>query len=126
MPIREMEFYHGAAFARLVRSGGAPVPVRAVSGSRSAYVVGLDCSLYIKYSTNRMSPWTFSFSREQQQELDELGAQSVRVLVVLVCGQDGIACLDKLEWGELLDDNRAASEWIRVARRPRPGSGKLD
>jgi hypothetical protein len=86
---------------------------------RSAYVLEERVGLYVKYSTNRMSPWGFSFHIDHQQEISMLRDEFDHVFVVLVCGFDGIACLTSHEYQRVLDDDPKDGEWIRVARLPR-------
>jgi hypothetical protein len=114
--IREVERMHGAVLARLVREGSC-VRLRSHDGGRSAYVVDERVAVYIKYSTSRMSPWSFSFSREQQEELRDLGEKIESVCIVLVCGEDGMVSLTESELREVLDDRFEEVEWVRASRR---------
>lgn len=114
--IGELEQYHGVVLARLVRSAR---PVRLSVSSRSAYVINDRIGLYIKYSTNRMSPWAFSFSRTHQEELAQLTSSMEATFIALVCGSDGIACLSQTELSRVLDDDFRAVEWVKASRRPR-------
>ena len=41
------------------------------------------------------------------------------IFVVLVCGEDGIACLSKAEYSALLDDEFEPVEWIKAQRMAR-------
>jgi hypothetical protein len=111
-----LEHYHGLVLARLVR---ATQPVRIGCVSRSAYVIDDAVGLYIKYSTNRMSPWPFSFSRAHQEELEGLAASYEETFIALVCGTDGIACLGRGELSRVLDDEYREVEWVKASRRPR-------
>jgi hypothetical protein len=108
---------HGAVLARLVREGGS-VRLRLHGAGRSAYVVDECVALYIKYSTSRMSPWSFSFSREHQEDIRSLGDEIGLVCLVLVCGEDGMVCLTEPELREVLDDRFEDIEWVRASRRP--------
>jgi len=76
-------------------------------------------ALYMKYSSNRLSPWSFSFNAEHQREIATLTARWSAVFVALICGSDGIACLSQDELRRVLDDDFRPVEWIRVARRKR-------
>ena len=97
--------------------------------SRSAYVVNEKVGLYIKYRTNRMSPWTFSFGVEHLDEISELRASFEHVFVALVCGFDGIACLTDAECAQRVGDSAHEGGWIRVERSLREKyavTGSLD
>ncbi len=118
--IREVEFYHGAALARLCRADGpAGVSISRHEAGRSAYVINGHVGLYIKYSSKRLSPWQFSFSRAHQREIAAMIEECTAVFVVLVCGSDGIACLSEEELHRVLDDDFGAMEWVKAARRSR-------
>jgi len=115
--IGELEQNHGVLLARLVR--GAEAPVEIATHSRSAYVVGGRCGLYVKYSTSRLSPWSFSFSAVHQREIQNLSDEFQFAFVALVCGKDGIACLNARELNRVLDDDHRETEWVKASRRPR-------
>lgn len=113
--IREIERYHGALLARLIRGGGADaVQCKVHPRFRSVYVLDQCVAIYVKYSTSRLSPWTFGFKAEHRREIEALSDKFGNVFVGLVCGFDGIACLTADEYLRL-----GASESIRVARGPR-------
>jgi len=118
--IRQVEYYHGVALARLIRTdSAAAIAIRTHPASRSTYVLDERVALYVKYSTNRLSPWPFGFNVQHQSEIAELRAEFEHVFVALVCGLDGIACLDGAEYQRVLDDDPQAGEWIKVARAAR-------
>jgi len=118
--IKQVEFYHGAVLARLVRGHTSQgVTIRAYETGRSGYILNGSVGLYVKYSANRLSPWPFSFSSEQQEEISTLKSECTTFFVALVCGEGGIACLSQLEYRTLLDDQIESMGWIRVSRRAR-------
>lgn len=113
--IRDIERYHGAVLARLIRGGGAyAIQCKIHPRFRSAYVLDRSVAIYVKYSTSRLSPWKFGFKTEHRHEIDSLADEFFEVFVGLACGFDGIACLDADEYFRL-----GSSDSIRVARGPR-------
>lgn len=117
--IHEFEFYHGAVLTKLA-SQSSHVKIGGYGDSRAAYIINDSIGLYIKHSTNRLTPWSFSFSREQQNELRNMSqVYDGRLFLALVCGKDGIACLSFSELKLVLDDDHGDHEWIRISRRPR-------
>lgn len=89
--IGEREIYHGVALARLIQDGGQRIDIASWSSiSRSAYVLDDSMPLYIKYSTKRLSPWSFEFSADHAGELRDLAELFGEVWVVLVCGPVGV------------------------------------
>jgi hypothetical protein len=118
--IRQVEQYHGASLARLVRADESPaILLRVHDECRSAYTLDEHVALYVKYSTSRLSPWAFRFNVEHQEEIAMLRDEFDEAFVTLVCGSDGIVCLSGSEYQRVLDDDPKAGEWIKVARAPR-------
>lgn len=119
MGIKQVEFYHGAALTRLIRDSKQSFTIGMHESLRSAYILNESICLYFKYSSDRLSPWTFSFNHDHQNDILTLQAEYSAVFVVLICGQDGIACLDGREYRALLDDNIRGTEWIKASRSAR-------
>jgi hypothetical protein len=118
--IREIEQYHGVVLARLIRGsrdGSGELTVKSIG--RSSYVVGGTIGLYVKRSTSRLTPWSFSFQREHQRELQSLSEECTAVFVVLVCGSDGIVCLSTAELDRVFDSEHQPVEWVKASRRKR-------
>lgn len=117
--IHEFEFYHGAVLTKIALEG-RQADIRSYNGiSRSAYVINDNVGLYIKHSSNRLTPWSFSFAKDHQDEIFEMSKRFNNVYIALVCGKDGIACLSFKELKNVLDDVHGDYEWVRVSRRPR-------
>jgi hypothetical protein len=110
--IQEIERYHGAALARLIR-GGESMSIRCGLHPRfrSAYVLDERVAMYVKYSRSRLSPWVFGFKTEHRNEIVKLGEDFQEVFIVLVCGFDGVACMSAQEY-QLV----GASKSVRIAR----------
>lgn len=117
--IHEFEFYHGAVLTKIALDGHDSDIKSYNSPSRSSYVINNKIGLYIKHSTNRLTPWSFSFAREHQTEIQEMSEAFDNVFIALVCGKDGIVCLSFKELKYVLDDEHNDHEWVRVSRRPR-------
>lgn len=117
--IRDIEFFHGAALARLVRSGQRVTLAPFKGWSNASYLVNDCCGLYLKHSSSRMSPWGFTFHRDQQDEIDEMHRLFGRTVVGLICNDDGVVGLDYTEFRTVLDTNHEAVEAIGISRKPR-------
>jgi hypothetical protein len=117
--IRETEQYHGVVLSRLIRGAGGMVRVAAHPELRSAYIVNRRAALYVKFSTSRLSPWSFVFSQRHHTELACLRDEFGLMLVALVCGGDGIVCLTTAEYLDLVENGTRLGEWVRVSRVPR-------
>lgn len=118
--IKEYERYHGVAFNRLVHGAGGPVSIKRYNQiSHSCYVIDDHIGAFIKYSTKRLSPWSFTFKKEHQDEILKMHSMLKSVFIILVCGEDGIVSLSYDELKLLLDDNHDNYEWVGVWRNAR-------
>jgi len=115
----EFELYHGAALCRIVHDDRLK-SIRLLSkNSNSSYLVNNRIGIYVKYSTKRMAPWTFTFSSVHVAELLDLGSKTEKAYLVLVCKDDGIACLDLEEVKTVMDISLGRNQGISASRRPR-------
>lgn len=118
--IKDFEFFHGAALAKIIQSGKKLKSIEEYpSKSNASYVVDGNIGIYIKYSTKRMSPWSFSFAELHQDEILEMKNALSEVYTILVCNHDGFVCLSFTELKVLLDAEHRETEWISVSRSPR-------
>lgn len=111
-------FYHGSALVRLIqeqRTYGTKLYF-----GNNCYLVNNESCIYFKHSTKRISPWQFTFMPEHLQEIANIESGCKRLFVVLICGEDGICCLNYKEIAQLiLVGNIDQSKSIRISRGPR-------
>ncbi|NII72478.1 hypothetical protein FHW84_001044 [Dyella sp. SG562] len=88
MGIQKQEFYEGAAIYQLIRKSGATH----ISYAPPLFVFDNRLQIHLKYSTGKRSPWGFTFMPDEQAFLRK-SAQSMRLIIGLICGADGIAAL---------------------------------
>ena len=114
---RDFQFYHGVVLSQLVHGipGGTSIRVFDES-SNSSYIIGSEIGIYVKYSSNRLTPWRFTFSPEHRQEIEALRASNQTSFVVLVCNDDGVACLTFQEWYVLCQHPGNSTGWVSVDR----------
>ena len=133
--LREVEFFHGVLFARLIREVGSPLEISELpSSGQSAYLIQSQLPLYIKYSTNRLTPWNFTFTVDHLAEMNTLLTRYGEFVLCLVCHEDGIVGLTALEVvrlvGPLTTPYRTASISVQRRRRElygvRGSVGELD
>jgi hypothetical protein len=118
--LKEFEFFHGVAFARLFHGVHEAVSIQRASGSdNAAYLLNGSIGVYIKYSTKRLSPWRFSFQQRHQDEIAVMAKQHEKVFVLLVCNEDGVVALAFDELKRILDEVHTPTEWISVYRGKR-------
>lgn len=113
--LKETEFFHGVVFARLVRDIGIPIEIAEIpDAGTSAYLLQGRIAIYIKYSTKRLSPWGFTFSREHLRELSQLRKSFPGFIMALVCHEDGIAALSSGDTNLILGDDSNVNRNLSV------------
>jgi len=88
MSIKKQEFYEGAALHLLIRNG----LVRNIRYNMPFFVINENLIVLLKYSTRVRSPWGFTFTADEQNNLQRRATES-EVVIGLVCGADGVAAL---------------------------------
>lgn len=117
--IHNFEFFHGLVFARLLHGTSETLSIKTYpTEDNASYILNNRIGLYIKYSTKRLTPWTFSFQKYHQDEILVLRNKFDEVYTILVCNEDGLVCLNFEELKRILNEVHEEVEWIRVARRP--------
>lgn len=135
MTINNEEQFHGAAFLRLLESLSERAPEIRISvenlHSRNLYKVIAEkpkllgkskyvmFGVVIKLSTKRRSPWRYSYTQQNQDDLKNLYDEFGETFSVFANGEDGFACLTFSELKEVLDEIHEESEWVSVARKLR-------
>ena len=79
----------------------------------------LNIGLYIKRSRKRLSPWRYTFSHENQHEIERLLDKNDHLFLLLITDQEGVAVIDYSTLKLLLDNHFDSSEWIAVSRKLR-------
>lgn len=88
MAIKKQEFYEGAALHRLARFGG----IASLHYKPPFFAINDHFLLLLKYSTRSRSPWGFTFTPQEQRQLDDRARES-KTIIGLICGSDGVAAL---------------------------------
>jgi len=86
MAIKKQEFYEGAAIYLLARTGA----IKAIHYQSPFFVLNEDVFVLLKYSTKSRSPWSFTFTNDEQEILSRQAAES-KTMIGLICGSDGVA-----------------------------------
>tara|TARA_B100001248_G_C27118934_1_gene334832 strand:- start:112 stop:561 length:450 start_codon:yes stop_codon:yes gene_type:complete len=116
MTIDLFEFYHGAALAKLLNHGEKISIKTFPSESNATFTLNDKVGVYIKYSKKRMTPWVFTFKKIHQEELKVISELHKHTFLIMVCGSDGIACINYNQVKKLLDESFAEAEWIKAHR----------
>ena len=118
--IKDFEFYHGIVLSRLLHNTDRSIAITRFSNlDNASYVVNGELGIYIKFSKKRMSPWSFTFTKNHQDEILKMSEKFKQIFVTLVCGNDGIACLSFKEFKQILDNQHEDIEWVSVSRGAR-------
>ena len=118
--LKKFERYHGSVFSRLLHRAGRAVRIETHSSSSNpSYIIDEHIGLFIKYRTNRMSPWVFSFSQDNVIELLDMRDKLSLVFLALVCHYDGIVCMSYDEFDILINPLKNNGGWIRIERGSR-------
>lgn len=86
MALGKQEFYEGAAIYLLARNGG----IKAIRYEAPFFLFNDKLFVLMKYSAKKRSPWSFTFSAEEQRQL-EAKAATDDTAIALICGSDGVA-----------------------------------
>ena len=118
----EFNSYHGIALCRIVHDDRVKSIKLYPTPSNSSYMINAKIGVFIKYSAKRMTPWRFTFTRAHRAELYEMCELLKAVFIVLVCRDDGVACLNYRELVAVLGEIgaiKATTQWLAVSRKPR-------
>jgi hypothetical protein len=132
MPIPDYHFYHGAALSLIVAQGEFTGLAKMPALGTAAYAVNHDIGVYIKHTTNSLSPWQFNFKPEHQTAIRDLFKKySEKTFIALVCGREGVCIIEYGEYASVIDENFDEQEMLSVERpggggfRVQGGAGKL-
>jgi hypothetical protein len=107
--IDKREFYHGVAIVRLLEDERC----QNIKKRDFGYHVNDEIFIFPKYSTKSRSPWRFSFSKDDAERLNSLAGSFEKIVIVLICGGDGICTIDWREAADLLGNDAG---WISAKR----------
>jgi hypothetical protein len=119
--IPEYKLYHGSVLADIVDAYDGEVTFRSrgETGRMLNYVINDVVGLQIKYATQRLRPWQFSFSASHIGNLKELKAAYHACFVVLVCRTDGIIAVRVEDVLASLCAEGVEQAWLRADRKKR-------
>ena len=110
MAIKKQEFYEGAALHLIIRSGR----VKSIHYDPPFFFLNDRLTVLLKYCTKVRSPWGFTFTRDEQQQLSLMSDRKPTV-IGLVCGSDGIVALPYESYSTIASI-RAASAYVSCYR----------
>jgi hypothetical protein len=121
----EYEFYQGLVLRQLVVESETSIILTPFSrnGRLNAFAVNGKIGVFIKHSSKRMSPWSFTFSLDHVSDLLDLEGALFDSFVVFVCGDDGIVTLSAAQLHQIFSFEESEHAWVRIERRPRSQYG---
>lgn len=119
--IPEYKLYHGAVLADIVDAYEGPISFRSESEGKRLlnYVINDAVGLQVKYATQRLRPWQFSFTKSHIDSLARLTASYQACFVVLVCRTDGMIAIDAMDVLASLPSLESGQTWLRADRKKR-------
>src|SRR4030042_3921788 len=96
--LKQSDFFHGVLLSKLLDHDELNVKKHPYY---SSYIIN-GKAYYIKYSSKRISPWSFSFLETHIKELVDLSTQFKQTFIALICNEDGICCLSFQEFKKVI------------------------
>ncbi|MEP3225648.1 MAG: hypothetical protein ABJO01_06710 [Parasphingorhabdus sp.] len=116
--IRDSDRYYGVVLNKIVDHFAGPTSIEKIPGRVPGfYLLRDNLPIYVKYSTSRRGPWSFTFHRSHQLAQQKMAAQYGECIVALVCGQDGVAAMDHSSFRMVLDNDFDEQEAVLVRRK---------
>lgn len=116
--ITDTSGYYGCVLHQLIEQFDHQVAIQRLNGDTLGfYLVNDGLPFYIKYSTNRVGPWSFNFQLPHQKRQREIFDIYGECVTVFVCGRDGIAALSYTELQKIIDTNSQLQEGVSIRRR---------
>jgi hypothetical protein len=94
----------------------SPLRFDSTMGRVDSFSINSETAIHIKHSIKRMSPWQFTFSRENVEELIALDSKYRNLFICLVCGDDGLLAITPDDFLEISGPAKSETYWIRVDR----------
>ena len=117
MAVKEIEYYYGAVFYRLINSKCSLIINPLDYETKGFFIINNSIPLYIKYTAKRLTPWSFSFFKVHQDDFQRAKDEYGVAFVAFVCGSDGICCLEYEDFKKVLDYVHEDVEWVRISRK---------
>lgn len=113
MKIQELDIFHGAALAQIVKHNSFKALNRASTGY-GHYKVNSDRHIFIKYSKSNNTPWRFVFQLHDLNSIQSATSSGDHVFLCLVCGKVTICALTQDEFSEIIDFNKYHTQSLSV------------
>lgn len=108
--IAKREFYHGVAIVRLLEDKRC----QTVRKDQLGYIVNDGVFVFVKYTTKARTPWMFTFGQNEVEQLNSLATSFRQIIIVFVCGGDGICAVSWCDASRLLGNKGG---WISTRRK---------
>jgi len=114
--MNKIDYLYGAVFSKIINSGA--VNIRKYEHNNSSFIINNKIGIYNKYSTKRISPWTFTFINAHIDEIKIMNDEFEFIYIILICCENGICCLNYKEYCTVLSvENRISPKTITARRK---------
>ncbi|MCY4420216.1 MAG: hypothetical protein OXC42_03045 [Gammaproteobacteria bacterium] len=118
----DYEQYHGLVVRELAVElpDGIHIKAHDIHGIVNCFIVNEVIGLFIKHSSKRLSPWVFSFTKDNLTEIQLLSEDTEKTYICLVCGYDGFLTLSLNEFNQIASRKKGDTSLnLHVKRRKR-------
>lgn len=98
--IDKVDFYHGATILKAIEDPRC----NCVNSNEIGYLINKNSLVILKYSTKSKTPWQFTFSKNDLDNIVNSYSANINIYVVLICASDGLCALKCQETLKLLND----------------------
>jgi len=119
--IPEYKLFHGAVLAEIISDYGRRLTIDLAQDDHRLlnYMLNDKIGIQIKYATQRLHPWHFTFPPDHVQSLMNLQSISSAVFLILVCNTEGIVAVRAEEVIPSLKAANGEQSWLRADRKKR-------
>lgn len=133
MAIKKSDMLYGAVIKRIISGINKEITIENYpTKTNNTVLINKKIALYMKYSTKEGTPWRFTLTKENQEDLHTLNEIFEYSFLILVCYIDGVVSLAYKDLKIILDEHYDEFEWISAARSKKESyqlsgsNGKLD
>lgn len=131
--LRDYELFHGAILREIIISASRPITIAVddIDGRINSFVLDGRAAISLKHCEKKLTPWSFTFSMDQINELIRLKERYGKLWMGLICWKDGVVFITPQQFLTLTSSSET-QHWIRVHRAKnqmyslRGSGGELD
>ncbi|MBL0558147.1 hypothetical protein [Aeromonas caviae] len=114
MKIQEQDQYHGPALMQIVEHPSFKA-LNKGSSRYGHYLVNADCHVFVRYSKAEGDSWSFTFTPEQLEPINNIVQSAADVYVCLACGEYSICLISQEQLESIIDLEATESQWVKAS-----------